>query len=207
MSLEATMARPPDPDLEKRILDAAQKLWRKDGTKALTMRAVARAADTNTPAVYRRFRDRRDLVRALLRRSQQEFGSILGTCRSVEEAAAAYLRHALARPHEYELFYQYIGELSRPDPSGRAPSLKESRPNFVVLERMLSKELGGAPQDHRRLALSLWALMHGTATLLLWKAVPPGQEAALRSVFTAAVRAMLRDPFSSSIRKARGSRA
>jgi len=201
------MARPPDPDLEKRILDAAQKLWRKDGTQALTMRAVARAAGTNTPAVYRRFHDRRDLVRALLRRSQQDFGSMLKICRSVEEVAAAYLRLALARPHEYILHYQYISELSRPNHSGRTPSLKESRPNFVALERMLSDELGGAPQDHRRLALSLWALMHGTATLLLWKAVPPGQEAALRSVFTAAVRAMLRDPFSSSIRKVRASRA
>jgi len=201
------MARPPDPDLENRILDAAQKLWRKDGTQALTMRAVARAAGTNTPAVYRRFHDRRDLVRALLRRSQQDFGSMLKICRSVEEVAAAYLRLALARPHEYILHYQYISELSRPNHSGRTPSLKESRPNFVALERMLSDELGGAPQDHRRLALSLWALMHGTATLLLWKAVPPGQEAALRSVFTAAVRAMLRDPFSSSIRKVRASRA
>jgi AcrR family transcriptional regulator len=197
------LARPPDPDLENRILDAAQKLWRKGGTRALTMRAVARAADTNTPAVYRRFRDRRDLVRALLRRSQQEFGAILQTCRSVEEAAAAYLRHALARPHEYELFYQYISELSRPDTSGRAPSLKESRPNFVALERMLSEELGGAPQDHRRLALSLWALMHGTATLLLWKAVPPGQEPALRSAFTSVVRALLRAPFPSATRKSK----
>jgi AcrR family transcriptional regulator len=197
------MARPPDPDLEKRILDAAQKLWRKDGTQALTMRAVARAAGTNTPAVYRRLHDRRDLVRALLRRSQQDFGSMLKTCRSVEEVAAAYLRLALARPHEYILHYQYISELSRPNHSGRAPSLKESRPNFVALERMLSEELGGAPQDHRRLALSLWAMMHGTATLLLWKAVPPRHEAALRSVFTAAVRAMLRDPFTSSIRKSK----
>src|SRR5260370_41524673 len=104
------------------MLDAAQKLWRKHGTTALTMRAVAQAADTNTRAVYRRFRDRRDLVRALLRRSQQEFGSILETRRSVEEVAAAYLRHALARPHEYELFYQYISELSRPNHAGRAPS-------------------------------------------------------------------------------------
>jgi len=201
------MARPPDPDLEKRILDAAQKLWRKDGTKALTMRAVARAADTNTPAVYRRFRDRRDILRALMRRSQQEIGGILQPCRSVEAVVAAYLQYALSHPHEYELFYQHIQELSGPDHSGRVPSLKESRPNFVALERMLSEELGGAPQDHRRLALALWALAHGTATLLLWKAVPPGQEAALRSVFTAAVRAMLRDPFTSSIRKVRGSRA
>ncbi len=37
------MSRPPDPNLENRILNAAQKLWRRSGSKALTMRAVARA--------------------------------------------------------------------------------------------------------------------------------------------------------------------
>jgi AcrR family transcriptional regulator len=197
------MARPPDPDLENRILDAAQKLWKKDGTKALTMRAVARAADTNTPAVYRRFRDRRDILRALMRRSQQEIGGILQPCSSVEAVAAAYLNYALSHPHEYELFYQHIHELSGPEHSGRVPSLKELRPNFVLMERRLSEQLGGAPRDHRRLALALWALAHGTATLLLSNAVPPGQAAALRSVYSAAVRAMLRDPFSSAIRKAK----
>ncbi len=55
------MPRRPDPDLEGKILDAAQKLWKKGGEKALTMRTVARAAGTNTPAVYRRFRDRDDI--------------------------------------------------------------------------------------------------------------------------------------------------
>ena len=50
------MPRPPDPDLEERILKAARKLWKKGGENALTMRAVAKAAGTkNTPAVYRRF--------------------------------------------------------------------------------------------------------------------------------------------------------
>jgi AcrR family transcriptional regulator len=197
------MSRPPDPDLENRILDAAQKLWRKDGTKALTMRAVARAADTNTPAVYRRFRDRRDILRALMRRSQQEIGGILQPCRSVEAVAAAYLNYALSHSHDYELFYQHVNELAGPDHSGRVPSLKELRPNFILMERRLSEQLGGAPRDHRRLALALWALAHGTATLLLTQAVPPGEEAALRSVFRAAVRAMLRDPFTSSIRKSK----
>lgn len=197
------MSRPPDPDLEKRILDAAQNLWRKDGAKALTMRAVARAAETNTPAVYRRFRNRHDILRALMRRSQQEIAGILQPCRSVEAVAAAYLNYALSHSHEYELFYQHVNELSGPDHAGRVPSLKELRPNFVLMERRLSAQLGGAPRDHRRLALALWALAHGTATLLLSQAVPPGQEATLRSVYTAAVRAMLRAPFTSSIRKSR----
>lgn len=194
------MPRPPDPGLENRILNAAQKLWKKEGTKALTMRAVARAADTNTPAVYRRFRNRREIVRALVRRSQQELGSILQPCRSVEEAAAAYLKYAVTHPHEYELFYQHLHELSGPARRGRAPSFKELRPNFALMETKFSEQLGGPPEDHRRMVFVLAALAHGTATFLISKAVPPGQEAALRSVFPAAVRAMLRDTFRSAVR-------
>jgi len=203
MPLEGRMPRPPDPDLENRILNTAQKLWKKEGSKALTMRAVARAADTNTPAVYRRFRDRRAIVRALVRRGQQELGSILQPCRSVEEAVAAYLRYALSHPHEYDLFYQHLHELSGPTRPGRAPSFEELRPNFALMERKMAEQLGGEPEDHRRLVLVVAALAHGTATFLISKAVPPGQEAALQSGFTAAVGAMLRDTFRSSLRKSK----
>src|SRR5260370_25773697 len=66
------MARQPDPDLEARILNAARKLWRKGAGKALTMRAVARAAGTNTPAAYRRLPHRPDIRRALFQSTRQE---------------------------------------------------------------------------------------------------------------------------------------
>ncbi len=203
MPLEGRMPRPPDPDLENRILNAAQKLWKKEGAKALTMRAVARAAGTNTPAVYRRFHDRRAIVRALLRRTQHEVGDALQRCRSFEAVAAAYLEYALKHPHEYELFYQHVDVLSGPDHSGRVPSLKELQPNFALIKRKLSEQLGGTPEDHGRRALALWAMAHGTALLVLSKAISTRQAAALRSVYTAAVGAMLRDPFISSIRKAK----
>lgn len=197
------MPRPPDPDLENRILNAAQKLWKKEGSKALTMRAVARAADTNTPAVYRRFHDRRAIVRALVRRGQQELGSILQPCRSVEEAAAAYLKYALTHPHEYELFYQHLHELSGPARPGRATSFEELRPNIALMEKKMAEQLGGAPEDHRRLVLVLAALAHGTATFLISKAVPPGQEAVLRSVFPVAVETMLQESFRATVRKSK----
>jgi AcrR family transcriptional regulator len=61
------MPRQPDPDLQERILNAAQKLWKKGAEKTLTMRAVAKAAGTNTTAVYRRFRNREDILRAAAR--------------------------------------------------------------------------------------------------------------------------------------------
>ena len=66
------MPRRPDPNLEARILNSAQKLWKKGGEKSLTMRAVARAAGTNTPTVYRRLRNRQGILQALLRRIQHD---------------------------------------------------------------------------------------------------------------------------------------
>src|SRR5882672_3916822 len=85
------MPRRPDPDLEGKILDAAQKLWKKGGARALTMRAVAWAAGTNTPSVYRRFRDRDDILRALLQRVRREVAGLLEAASSPEEGCERYL--------------------------------------------------------------------------------------------------------------------
>lgn len=185
------MPRQPDPGLEDRILNAAQALWKRGGEKSLTMRAVARAAGTNTPAVYRRFKHRRDLVRGLLLRSVARVREHLEAGETLEEMAEAYIEEALRRPHEYELFYTYGRELSPAKGSGRPRPIRESRPNFAFLEAQLAKRLGGSPQDHTRLALALWASLHGTTMLLLSKSIPEGHEEELRSACRAEVRALI----------------
>src|SRR5271169_5299690 len=106
------MPRRADPDLQERILDAAQKLWKKGAEKTLTMRAVAEAAGTNTPAVYRRFRNREDILRALLQRIQQDVSHALRSCRSPEEVCERYLEYAVSHTHEYELFFTHAYRLS-----------------------------------------------------------------------------------------------
>ena len=98
------MPRPPDPELEERIVRVADVLWRRGGEKALTMRAVARAAKTNTPAVYRRFKDRDDLIRALLLRIAGRIREQFAQADTLEDMAEAYVDFALKLPHEYELF-------------------------------------------------------------------------------------------------------
>jgi len=186
------MPRHPDPRLEERILDAAQKLWKKGGEEGLTLRAVAKAAGTNTPAVYRRFRDRTEILRALLRRVQREIVTVLGPCRSPEEAAERYVEYALSHPHEYALFYAHAYQLPRPAGSGVAP-LREHRPTMALIEDRLAERLGGAPSDHTRLSLALWTLAHGTAMILISKAIPEEHVGELRSVFTAAIEALIRN--------------
>lgn len=85
------MPRHPDPDLEERILHAADVLWRRGAEKSLTMRAVARAARTSTPAVYRRFKGRRDLVKALLLRIAHRMRKDFEECETIQDMMERYV--------------------------------------------------------------------------------------------------------------------
>jgi len=188
------MPRQPDPDLEERILSAAHVLWKRGGEKSLTMRAVARAAGTNTPAVYRRFKDRRDLVKALLLRIAARIRRDFEAGKTLEDMAEAYVDSALRQPHEYELFYSHARELSPPKGTGWPRAIRESRPNFGFVEGLLAQRMGGAPEDHTQLALGVWATLHGTTMLLLSKAIPEGHEEELRKACRAAMRTLMERP-------------
>jgi AcrR family transcriptional regulator len=156
------MPRKADQLLEGRILKAAYELWSKRGEGALTMRAVARAANTTTPTVYQRFRDKKDILELLRRRAQMNLFAAVKPAHSLEEFCRRYLDFALNHPNEYELLHaDWAVRLAREEP----------RPSFELLKRRLAERLGGTPNHHARLALSLAALVHGTATLLLTRGV------------------------------------
>ena len=152
------MPRQADPELEQRILEAAGRLRAKGGEKALTMRAVAKAAGTTTPTVYERYHDRDDILRALRLQTRAElFASICGS-RTLAQACKSYLEFALKHRHAYEVLYDKFAE---------PPSLHEPWPTFNLMRQHLTKRLGATPRQHTRLMLSLWALMHGAAMLLI----------------------------------------
>jgi AcrR family transcriptional regulator len=152
------LPRQPDPQLEQRILDAASRLRSRGGEKALTMRAVAKAARTTTPTVYERYRDRDDILRALRIQTRVELFAALCNSGSLAEACASYLEFALEHRHAYEVLF---------DKFAHPPSLHEPWPSFNLLRDHLSRRLGGTSREHTRLMLSLWSLMHGTAMLLI----------------------------------------
>ncbi|MFZ1050226.1 MAG: TetR/AcrR family transcriptional regulator [Candidatus Sulfotelmatobacter sp.] len=152
------MPRQADPQLEQRILEAAGRLRARGGEKALTMRAVAKAAGTTTPTVYERYRDRDDILRALRLQTRSELFATLRDSRTLAQACQAYLEFALQHRHAYEVLYDKFAE---------PPSLHEPWPSFNLLRERLTQRLGGTPRQHTRLMLSLWSLMHGTAMLLI----------------------------------------
>jgi len=172
--------RQADPELEIRVLKAAQKLWAAGGQKSLTMRAVARAAGTNTPSVYRRFKDRRALLRALLQKHQAALAVLIRGCNSVQEVCNCVFEYALKHPREYELIASRIVITSH------AP-----RPNFEYAVQKAAEWLGGEAKQHRPLVIALWSLVHGSAMLLINDVIPE-HEAKLRSAFGLAVEELVR---------------
>jgi AcrR family transcriptional regulator len=150
--------RHPDPELEQHILDVASRLWSRGGPKALTMRAVAKAAGTTTPTVYERYRDRDDILRALRLKTRQELFASLSRTRTLREACRRQLEFALDHPHAYEVLFDGVGQ---------PPSLHEPWPSFNLFRQRLTQQLGGSPRDHNALMLSLWSLMHGSAMLII----------------------------------------
>ena len=192
------MPRPPNPGLEERILKAAEALWKRGGEQALTMRAVAKVAGTNTPAVYRRFKDRDELLRALLLRIAQRIRQHFEQGETLEGMADAYVDYALKLPNEYQLFYSHGSLLNPPRRRGSPAPIRQSRPNFAFAEQVAAKQLGGSPEDHTQFALCLWALLHGTATLLLSGTIPTGHEAKLRAACRTGVKSLIRGVLSKS---------
>ena len=162
------MPRHPDPELEQRILDAASRLWARGGERALTMRAVAKAAGTTTPTVYERYRDRDDILRALRLKTRVELFAALGSTHTLRETFLRHIEFALAHRHAYEVLFEGVG---------KPPSLHEPWPTFHLVRERVAKRLGGDPRQHTRLMLAVWSLMHGTAMLI----IQGGFEGALRT--------------------------
>jgi AcrR family transcriptional regulator len=176
------MPRPLDLEVEGHILDAAYRLWRSKGEAGLTMRAVAREAQTTTPTVYQRFQDKRDILEALRRRAQQRLFAAVETSRSISQFCQRYLDFASKHEHEYELIHaDWAARLTRDEP----------RPSFELLKKRLADRLGGRPEQHRRLALALAALSHGTATLLLAAGVHEKVSRELRNTCVAAAETLV----------------
>jgi AcrR family transcriptional regulator len=66
--IEATLGTPDSEGTASRIIDAAQRLFIRDGTEATSLRAVTREAGVNVAAIHYYFGSRDELLRAVLDR-------------------------------------------------------------------------------------------------------------------------------------------
>ena len=153
------MPRVADKNLDGRILQAAQRLWRTRGQSGLTLRSVAREAGTTTTTVYKRFRNKEALLVALAQRVRARLSLETTSCATIEESYRRYLRFAEKHAHEYQLLWGPAwNEMYGP---GRPRPIKE-----WLLEKFVER-YAGQPQDYERTYYALFFLVHGAASLLI----------------------------------------
>jgi AcrR family transcriptional regulator len=176
------MPRKPDSHLEDRIINAAYKLWVNGGEHALTMRAVARQAGTTTPTLYERFKDKSDLLAALRVRAQRKLFDALQPARSLTEACRIALDFTIAHRHEYQLVGKdWATRFSRGEPT----------PSLDLIKVRLAEQVGGSPNDHSQLALTLAMLYQGASTMLVEEELPSQTASVIKQACVAATESLL----------------
>ena len=158
------------------ILAAARDLFLERGLDGVSMRAVAERVGVSATAIYRHYRDKKELLAAtvadgfeLFRRSLAQALRRPTPRERLLATGERYLRFAFEHPRYYQVLFMAWEELGlldlpRPSPGQLSPGLR-----FLVdrVDECAAAGLLRAPTDPLQTALLFWAEVHGLASLWL----------------------------------------
>ncbi len=163
-----------EPSLAVRLVQVALELLAEEGIEALTLRSLARRAGVSHAAPARHFRSLSDLraevaatgFRLLSEAIESSDTAILragGPMPRLVAAGRAYVECALANPGLFALMFR-TGDL---DPDNESLMRDSSAAFERLLEHVRRAQAAGwrAERDSSLLAGSMWASVHGLATL------------------------------------------
>jgi AcrR family transcriptional regulator len=160
-------------NLKETLIDAALELIAQKGPAGFTFAEAARWAGVSPAAPYRHFRDRDELLADVARRGFDQFEAVLARAwdggrpdpfTAFDRVGKAYLQFA----HREPAYYSAMFEAGVPPEAN--PELREAGERaFAVLrmatERLVSTMPAGDRPPVLMMALHIWALSHGIASL------------------------------------------
>ncbi len=167
-------------NLREALIAAALELIGERGPAGFTFAEVARKAGVSTAAPYRHFRDRNALIAEIARRGFERFAAELQAAWregkpdpviALENCGKAYLAFARREPASYSAMFQPgipLGE--------DAALLLASERAFGVLRHAAdvacasAKDFAGRQPPALMVALHVWAMAHGIASLFVGNA-------------------------------------
>jgi AcrR family transcriptional regulator len=156
-------------DIKSRIITAARALYFDRGPDAVTMRAVAERVGVTATALYRHFADKDAILREVMGEGSRLLGSHLFRAleaptplERLRATANAYLDFAATQPQAYRALYE-AGEAEE----GSPVQLQRGAMRRFLRDRVREAMDAGvvAPGDPDGTAMSVWALLHGLASL------------------------------------------
>lgn len=177
-------------DRRTQIIEAARDLFLQGGIEGMSMRRVAQRCDLTATALYRHFRDKDDLLAAVVDEGRRLLGAYLfealqaeGPRDRLERTGQQYLAFALDHPGYFEVFFMSRGRPGVEPPPGEllggAPRRAPSPAVRFLYDRIREAARDGLialdPDDEGELfsvALHLWGHVHGLAALWISGGMP-----------------------------------
>lgn len=170
--------------LRESILRAAGDVFLERGYDGLSMRHVAERIGYTATTIYLYFRNKDDLLFALLNEGYAELGRRLAAAAAAERdplrrltaIGRAYIAFGLERPSLYQVMFMRRADFL----AARLSEKQSERVNpFNVLAQAVAAAMEAGvlkPGDVMTCAMSLWAVVHGLVSLAL---ITPDAEAGL----------------------------
>lgn len=159
------------------ILKVSRNLLIKQGFGKMTMRKIAAEVDVSATSIYLHFKNKDDLLLALIDSSIEKLARALnqqlsegdGPVRKLEKMANSFIAFALDNPQEYEIIY-----MVRPEEMPKYPKEKfqQVRKIYEMLADIIEE---GREKEHFSVdnplmsAYTLWAQLHGVASVIISK--------------------------------------
>jgi AcrR family transcriptional regulator len=163
--------------LREEILEVSKELLLKHGFSKMSMRKIARKADVTATSIYLHFKNKDDLLLALVEESIANLTKVLRNAldeaaspvEQLESLADAYVGYALENPQEYEIIY-----MVRPEEMPKYPKEKFQQIRQIyellagIIQRGKDQQLFDI-EDPLVSAYTLWAQIHGVVSVILGK--------------------------------------
>ncbi|SKA94660.1 transcriptional regulator, TetR family [Paucidesulfovibrio gracilis DSM 16080] len=158
--------------MRTKIMDGARMLFREKGYSNVTMRAIGRRVGCSAAAIYRHFRNKREIMDALRHEGFERLVEIVqfemvstDPVQRLVEFGRGYVRFALAHPDAFALMYDLAGQ----GPEELMDYESEPMEGYafftnLVQEAVQSGKLGDVDQETLR--FSLWSTVHGLSCLV-----------------------------------------
>lgn len=159
---------PADPDVRRRLIEAAARLLGEEGPASLSTRKLAAEVGTSTMAVYTHFGSLPALVAAVADEGFARLADHMAAAPRTDDAladlaqlAVAYRANALANPYLYAVMFGHSHDEDRSE---------HRRSTFDVLVAATGRAMDEgalAAGDAEAVAAQLWSALHGYVALEL----------------------------------------
>ncbi|RWP00505.1 TetR/AcrR family transcriptional regulator [Mesorhizobium sp.] len=160
-------------ELRSELVDAAHKLVQEEGYEGLTIRKLAKRVGYAPMSVYSYFADKQDILFALAEDAFKTLAKRIedhpadDPIEALQVVMTEYAAFGLGNPNEYRTIF--MTEKVKP-PEGRTfAEMQEGNPLMKVLIKRVEAcvAAGKLKGDSRAIATMLWAVGHGTISLLI----------------------------------------